>query len=475
MKLIELLNKPWAILPESLREIHAIYESHLKGEKTDVAAVEARLGRPLNNEQQTYTVREGGVAVLNIEGVIAPKANLFTQISGGVSAALLVQQLQSIAADSRVKSAIQVIDSPGGSVFGIPEWAAAVRAVAAVKPVITISDAQIASAAMWGGSAANGVYLTGVTAQAGSIGVYARMGLSQAEPGVIEFTRGKYKRSGINGQAPSPEYMAYFEGYLDHMYSVFVDAIAEFRGTTSEIVLEHMADGRMFTGQQAIDVGLVDGFSTVDAMVEKLATKPEAFAQRRKAVVAMASAPPPPAVAPQKQPPSQLHQGTQTMNRAELAAQHPELLQAILAEGEALGVTRGAAQERARIQGVEAALIPGHETLIASLKFDGKTTGGDAALAVNAAEREIREKQGAAARGDAPPPVRQAAAPAVQPSAEAAAAAEKERLAKLPVDERCKAEWAANADLQAEFGALDAYVAFVKADASGQARIKKAG
>lgn len=465
MKITELLSAPWAILPESLREIHQIYAAHLRGEKADVAAIEARIGHPLANEQQAYTVREGGVAVLTVEGVIAPKANMFTQISGGVSAQMLVKQIQSLSADTRVKSVIQAVDSPGGSVFGIPEWAAAIAELAALKPVVTVSDAQIASAAYWGGVAANAVFLTGVTAQAGSIGVYSRMGLSEAEPGVIEFTRGKYKRSSINGQAPSPEYMAYYEGYLDHMYSVFVDAVAQYRGATSDIVLEHMADGRLFTGQQAIDAGLVDGFSTVDAMVEKLATNPDAYARRRKAKVFALASPPAPGPAPLPSP-LNLITGV-SMNRAELAAAHPELLQSLLAEG--------AAAERSRIQAVEGALIPGHEALIASLKFDGKTSGGDAALAVNAAERTVREKQGTALNSAAPKPVPQAPAPAVELSADEKAAADKKaeqtRLAALPVEERCKAQWEASAQVRGEFGTLSAFTAFTKADEDKRVKV----
>lgn len=467
MNITELLSAPWAILPESLREIHQIYANHLKGEKADLAAVEARVGHPLANEQQSYTVREGGVAVLTAEGVIAPKANMFTQISGGVSSQLLVKQLQSVGADTRVKSLIQVIDSPGGSVFGIPEWGNAILELSDSKPVVTISDGQLASAAYWGGSAANAVFLTGVTAQAGSIGVYARMGLSSPDPSAIEFVRGKYKRSAINGNAPSPEFMAYYEGYLDHMYSVFVEAVAQHRGTTPELVLQHMADGRLFTGQQAIDAGLVDGFSTVDAMVEKLATNPAAFTKRRKAKVSMAVVTPAPA-APVQQPSPLLSTTSGVhMNRAELAAAHPELLQSLIAEG--------AAAERTRIQAVQGALIPGHEALVQTMMFDGRTSGGDAALAINAAERQVREKQGAAAVGEAPRPAAQVAAPSVQSTAEAqaaaAAAAEETRLAALPVEERCKAQWEASAQIRGEFSSLAAYTALTKADEAGRVRV----
>lgn len=51
---------------------------------------------------------------------------------------------------------------------------------------------------------------------------------------------------------------------------------------------------------------------------------------------------------------------------------------------------QGAATERARIQAVEALLIPGHKELINRLKFDGKSTAGDAAQAILAAEYSTR-------------------------------------------------------------------------------------
>ena len=474
MKLTELLTGPWAILPDSLREIQQIYATHLKGDKIDIKSVEARLGRPLANEQQRYTVREGGVAVLPVEGVIAPKANLFTEISGGVSAQMLIQQVQSAGADSRVKGLVQVIDSPGGSVFGIPEWAQAVAEVAKVKPVVTVSDATIASAAMWGGSAANAVYLTGPTVHAGSIGVYARMGLSQPDPTSMEFVRGKYKRGAINGQAPSAEYMAYFEGQLDHLYSVFVDTMAAHRGTTSEKVLELMADGRVFIGQQAIDVGLVDGFASVNDIVERMATDPAQFSTRRKAVFALGglsaesagepksdTTPPGAGVAQATEPPKS--QGT-TMptTREQLAAEAPELLTAILAEGHAAGATA----ERQRIQAVEGQLMPGHEALIATLKFDGKSTAGDAAMAVTAAERTVRETHAKNLASEAPAPLKQVPAATV---AKPLASSEDDK--SIPVDERAKAAWDKDAKLRAEFSSLAAYTAFVRADESGQARI----
>ena len=85
--------------------------------------------------------------------------------------------------------------------------------------------------------------------------------------------------------------------YKRQLYTLFVETVATHRGVSAADVLDHMADGRVFIGQQAINAGLVDGVSTVAEMVERLATNPDSFAQRRKATFALRSAPSPSASA----------------------------------------------------------------------------------------------------------------------------------------------------------------------------------
>lgn len=150
------------------------------------------------------------------------------------------------------------------------------------------------------------------------------------------------------------------------------------------------------------------------------------------------------------------------ITREQLAAEAPDLVAALQAEA--------AAAERERIQAVEGALIPGHEALIAMLKFDGKSTGGDAALAVNAAERALRQRAAAAHAADAPQPLPSAAAPA-------GPAPDPADDMSLPVEARCKAAWDKSADLQREFSSLGAYTAYVRNTEKGVARImsKKQG
>lgn len=115
------------------------------------------------------------------------------------------------------------------------------------------------------------------------------------------------------------------------------------------------------------------------------------------------------------------------ITREQIAAEAPEVLAAIQADA--------ASAERERIQSVEAQAIPGHDKLINTLKFDGKSTAADAAMAVLAAERNSRTSAAAALASDAPAPVPASAAKAVAdaPGGDAAGNTAK-TYAGFPVD-----------------------------------------
>lgn len=115
----------------------------------------------------------------------------------------------------------------------------------------------------------------------------------------------------------------------------------------------------------------------------------------------------------------------QIMTLSELKAESPDLYNAVfeegkkagLVEGEAAGLEKGKAEaqaeakadgakaERERIQSVETQLIPGHEALIQDMKFDGKTTGEQAAVKILAAEKTLRKGVLDKLDKDAPDPV----------------------------------------------------------------------
>lgn len=384
MKLLDVLNSPWAIMPAKLAEIGEVYATHMRGEKIDIKGVEARIGRPLQNESQGYDVING-VAIVPVHGVLAKRANLFMQISGGASLELIGRDLQDALDDPSVNSIILDIDSPGGTVDGTQQLANLVRQARTRKRVVALADGCMASAAYWVGSAAESIYIADTTTMVGSIGVvttHVDVSAKEAQTGIktTEISAGKYKRIASQYAALSPEGFATIQSQMDYLYELFVDAIAANRGVSTDKVLSDMADGRVFIGQQAIDAGLVDGVSTLDDLITKMAAQPGAGAARTQ--------------------PMNL-KGTKAMTREELMASDPQLVQALLDEGRAAG----AEAERARILGIEANTMPGHEALIAQLKADGATTPDQAAAQVLRAEKAKLHGVAADLASDAPVPV----------------------------------------------------------------------
>jgi capsid assembly protease len=398
MNILQVLNSPWAILPEKLLEIQAIYDGHVRGEQIDIAAVEARLGKPLNNKSVGYKIQDG-VALLPIEGVISKRMNLFSQISGGVSTQLLQDDFAAAMNDPLAHSILLLIDSPGGNIDGLQQTADDIRAARGVKPVYAFADGLMASAAYWIGSAAEKIFSASDTTAVGSIGVIAKHAdYSEANKKdgvkVTTIRAGKYKALAQPDEPLTDEAHAELQSQLDHVYSVFVNAVAANRGVDAQTVLSKMADGKVFFGKQAIDAGLVDGISSVQDIISQLSQRAVTGAQashfrtgtgdKDMATGSVAF----------------LIAGASIATQAELDA----VIEKIKTTAKTEGVAEGATAECARIKAVEAASqgFPGHDELIAKLKFDGKATGDQAATQILAAERTLRGDKLKDLRDDAP-------------------------------------------------------------------------
>lgn len=391
MTVLDVLNAPWAILEERLHEIRAIHERWLRGEEPDVAALEARLGRPLVNAPQGYEVRDGA-ALVPLRGVLGPRMNLMTEVSGGTSTELFARDIRQALNDPAVRSVIVMADTPGGTVAGTQSAAQAVMGARGVKPIATFADGMIASAGIWIGTAADSVWLADAVTQAGSVGVAAtHVDVSRREEAMgqktTEIVAGSYKRVASQYGPLTEKGRETLQAQVDYLYSIFVGDVAKQRGTTEEDVLTRMADGRMFIGQQAVDAGLADGIVTLEELIADLNSR-SASADR---VIITA--------------PSSMDSPPMTPNQAasQWAAENPEAAAVLRAEG--------AETERQRIAAVREQAMPGHEALIERLAVDGKTTGPEAAVQVLAAERERQATAGAARMSAAIEPVGFAAPP----------------------------------------------------------------
>ncbi len=402
MRLIDLISAPWAILPDRYHQIIEIYNAHVRGPKIDLAALEARLGRPLSPIRREYAGQVvSGVAVLDVEGPLAKRMSTVNAVCEGTSTNRVADFFSQALADPEVKAIVLNIDSPGGAVDGTMDLARAIHAARGKKPIVALADGMACSAAYWIGAAADRFYLANATTLVGSIGVVAThvdqsRALDKAGITVSEVTAGKFKRVTSSLQPLSEDGRAFLQEMVDDICTFFVNDISNFRNVPVEQVLERMAEGRVLMGGKAIEAGLADGVSSLDQLIAELS---RSTPSRRPGAGAASTLPQPNST-----------EAIMPITREELAEQSPDLLTALLDEGKALGAAeaaaamdgklaeaktegfnQGAEAERARIKGVFEASegLDGHEALTKELAFDGSTTPDQAAVKVLKAEKEL--------------------------------------------------------------------------------------
>lgn len=421
----------WAILPDALDQIMAI-AGRVGDESPE--SVAQRLGRPLAN---TRTVRmQDSAAVIPVHGPIFRRANLFTEISGATSLEVLALDFQAALDDPEVTRIVLDIDSPGGMAAGVSEFADQIRASS--KPVTAYVDASGASAAYWLAAAADRVIVS-KTAMVGSVGVVLEVD-TRKRTGAVEIVSSQSPNK--RPDASTVEGRAEIQSRVDQIAQVFIESVAAFRGITADEVVQRFRAGGLLVGAEAVAAGAADA-------VGSLETATAGFPGDNREVTIMAT--------------DAKTTNTPEMTRDYLAENHSALLEDIeanaFAAGRLVGFEDGGKNERERIRAVEEQILPGHEALIQSLKFDGETTGEQAAVKVLQAEKLAQKTALDSRRADAPEPV--------SPSVET----DDGISPNLPIEDRCRAEWEKDSDLRGEFGSFDAFLAFTKATTSGQARI----
>ncbi len=163
--------------------------------------------------------------------------------------------------DPLVRGMILSIDSPGGSVAGGEALHDAIGRFAASKPVVAVMGGVAASAGYMIAVPAARIFATNATLT-GSIGVILQSPdisglLGKVGIGVDELVSGPLKGQPSVVKPLSPEGRAMLQGVVMDLYGQFVDMVASGRKLDRGRVLS-LADGRPYTGHQAIGLGLVD-------------------------------------------------------------------------------------------------------------------------------------------------------------------------------------------------------------------------
>ncbi|WP_136066369.1 S49 family peptidase [Modicisalibacter radicis] len=258
-----LASRNWLITTDGLDTIMAVADR-----QGDVKALEARLGRPLDNTR-SVSVRDG-VAVVPITGPIFRYANLFTEISGAVSTEMLVKDIQAALDDPSISSIVLNIDSPGGEATGINELSDLIYNARGRKPIKAYVGGQMASALYWIGSAADEV-IADDTAQLGSVGVVLSLRKRDDMPGEKTF---EIVSSNAPNKRPDPETeagRAQLQARTDELASVFLDKVARNRGIPRDQVNDRFRQGGIATGALAVKAGMADRLGSLESLIAELA------------------------------------------------------------------------------------------------------------------------------------------------------------------------------------------------------------
>ena len=169
--------------------------------------------------------------------------------------------LDRIAADPNVKALVVRINSPGGTTAGSEGLYHAIRRVGDHKPVVATMGTLAASGGYMAALAADHV-IARETTITGSIGVIFQSAelsglLDKIGVGIETVKSGKLKGEPAIDKPMSPEAYAAIQNMIDDTYNWFVDLVAVRRPLERKDVLL-LADGRVFTGRQAAENGLVD-------------------------------------------------------------------------------------------------------------------------------------------------------------------------------------------------------------------------
>jgi protease-4 len=186
----------------------------------------------------------------------------------------VIEQLGKFTKDDSVKAIVFRIESPGGAVSPSQELYREIQRSAEKKPVVASMGSVAASGGYYIASGVKKIYANPGTIT-GSIGVIAQFTNLEDLFKKIGFRMevvksGAFKDVGNPGRAMTPEEREYLQKLLDNVHQQFVRDVARGRRMPVEKVRE-IADGRIFTGEQAKAMGLVDELGGLNDAVDAAA------------------------------------------------------------------------------------------------------------------------------------------------------------------------------------------------------------
>jgi protease-4 len=215
------------------------------------------------SEEESFSGFGSKIGVVELDGVIfSPKQ--------------IVPQLKKFADDDSVKAIIIHVNSPGGGVAASEEIYREVKRIRDEKKKRIVASIETvgASGAYYVSSATNKIYADKGSI-VGSIGVIAEwvnygdlMRWAKLDP--ITMKAGEFKDTGSPTREMTPAEREYMQGLIDNMHTQFIQAVADGRHV-KEADIRSIANGKVWTGEQALDLKLVDQVTDFEGAVKDTA------------------------------------------------------------------------------------------------------------------------------------------------------------------------------------------------------------
>ncbi|MGD2143904.1 MAG: signal peptide peptidase SppA [Anaerolineae bacterium] len=211
------------------------------------------------------------VAVIRLDGQItAGPQDYFT--TRGITPARVRALLDQAAANSSVKAIVVRVNSPGGSVVASDEI---YRALLSFEKPVVISMGDMAASGGYYISCGGDHVIAHPDTLTGSIGVISQFLnveglLDKVGVDAVVITTGPRKDIGSPFREMTEEEKALWRDIIDQVYEDFVEVVVEARELPEQSIRE-LADGSIYTGQQAKDLGLVDEVGTRQTAIDRAA------------------------------------------------------------------------------------------------------------------------------------------------------------------------------------------------------------
>ncbi|MBA4313345.1 MAG: signal peptide peptidase SppA [Chlorobiaceae bacterium] len=212
-----------------------------------------------NYDDEIVVGRGEKIAVIELKGIILTSEDI-------------VRQFKKFRDDRSVKGILFRVDSPGGGVVASQEMYQEVKATREnSKPVVVSMGSLAASGGYYVSCPANTIVANPGTLT-GSIGVISQFMeydslLGKIGVGVNTIKSGKFKDAGNPFRKMTVDDRKYFQNLMDDVHLQFIDAVQEERKIPHDSLIAY-ADGRVFTGEQALRMGLVDTLGTYEDAIK---------------------------------------------------------------------------------------------------------------------------------------------------------------------------------------------------------------